>query len=193
GYRIEEMHADDSVGTPGESCDFCNRNGRGVGGENHFRAADTVEITKDLCLDLKFLCRGFNDEITTAEFFTVKYTSNARHRLVRLLRREFVLCYLALEVPANGFYSTIEKALLNLAQDHMIAILREDMGNTVAHGSSANHPNCLYVHAYLDKTGAAQSNVVLSSTKLKSVSEQNRGGFGRAGGVPHLSQRLLTD
>ena len=56
-----------------------------------------------------------------------------------VFRRDLALGNFAFEILADGFERAIKEALLHVAQRHLIATARENMGNTVAHLPGADH------------------------------------------------------
>jgi len=87
----------------------------------------------------------------------------------------------------------IKKALLDLAQDDLIAVLREDMRNTITHSSGTNNPNCLYIHAYLDKNPVAQQRGRAVVNKTQEFIRAKSREFGRAAQAYCIFVQLPTD
>ena len=133
------MHTDEAVRPLRGRCKRSHRNGRSICGENRFRPQQPIRLAQDLALELELFGECFNHKIGGRNCFHFCRRVDAGQN-----RRLFALGYLAfsnfaIEILRDRFQSTVEKALLNVAQDHSIAAAREDVGDTVAHRTSTEN------------------------------------------------------
>jgi len=63
-----------------------------------------------------------------------------------IARRNFIFRYLAIKIFRNGIETAIEKALLDVTENDTESPPREDVRNSVPHGSRTNHSHALNCH-----------------------------------------------
>ena len=56
---------------------------------------------------------------------------------------DFALLHFAVEIFGDGFQAAVEEALFDVAQNHVVARARKNVGDAVAHGAGAEHGDCL--------------------------------------------------
>src|SRR5271165_6693274 len=135
----------------GRPCQLGYRNGGGVGGEQYLGTAHRVEIAEQLGLDLEALAGRFHHKIALGQPLAIRCARNARQCLLALLRGQLVLGHLALQVPADGFESPVNEALVHVNQHDVVSTFGENVSDTIAHRARADYSYCPDVHDCLKR------------------------------------------
>ena len=96
-------------------------NRRGVAGQNHAGAEDRIGILQHAHFQIELLGNRFDDEIGGGERLRVGDGADARQRRGFFCFADFVLLHFAVEIFGDGVEAAIEEALLDVAEDHVVA------------------------------------------------------------------------
>ena len=133
------MHADEAVGTAGLRGKLRDRNRRCVAGEDGAGLERAVGFLQDAEFQVELLGDGFHDEIGGGERGDIGNRLDARedHRNIGFVQLAFF--DFPIEILGDGLEPAIEVALVNVAENHMVAVAREDVRDSVAHRAGAEH------------------------------------------------------
>ena len=145
-HRVEEVEADEALGPlrRGALRDHGQRGG--VGGEDRAVLDDPVDLAPHRELLVEVLGDRLDDEVAVGEVGVVERPLDAPADLVRGGLLELALLDRAAELLLDLPEPLVERALVDLADDHVIARLRRGLCDSVAHEAAADDPHLLDVH-----------------------------------------------
>ncbi len=111
----------------------CDRNGRGVRGENRLRREMRPEACEDLLLDLFLLGRGLNDEVHRAKVCQGHRAADARQRRRLVLGRDLAAVHLTVDVAVDLRHGAGQRLGADVVDQHIISCQRKDMRDAGAH------------------------------------------------------------
>ena len=104
------------------------------------------KIAEQFRLDLEALAGRLDDEVARRQPHPIHSRGDPRNRRIARLGSDFLFRDLALQVLADGLHAPIKEALIDIHQHHVVARLREHMGNAIAHGARANDSHIFDFH-----------------------------------------------
>src|SRR5258706_8123803 len=124
---MQELHADDLVGTRRSPSDLRDRDRAGVGCERRRGLRDAIEIREDTILETAVLARGFDDERRICRGLDVHTEINSREDLYLFLGGDRTFLYLSLDILRHRGPALVERFLRYVDHHHLQSGLREDV------------------------------------------------------------------
>ena len=143
------MHADHLVGALRDRCNFGNRDRRGVGGKNNAFPDDPVQFSEDVQFERLVFGDRLDGKINACQIGHVLSGLDAPESLADQRLRNRALLGLPLQVLADGFQRFFQLGFNNVEKHYPIPMLREYVGNAVAHLSRARTPIVVIIIALL--------------------------------------------
>src|SRR5882762_6711050 len=98
-----------------------------------------IRLCQDVPLQLKLLRNGFHYKISIRQRRHVRDRKHSSQHIRLLCRLQLSLLDFAVEVLCDGINGAIQKSLLNVAQQYLVARARKNVRNAITHGASAKH------------------------------------------------------
>src|SRR4029077_13569787 len=108
-----------------------------VAGDDDVVAKKMAAFSKHVALELELFGHGFDNKTGIRDGGHVRNGNKASEHSSLLRRLELALLDFAVEIFRNGIDGAVEEALLDVAQQDVIASAREDVCDAVAHGTGA--------------------------------------------------------
>jgi len=144
--RVEEVEADEALGPLRNGGLRDHRQRRRVGGEHGTVLDDPVDLAPHLDLEVEVLGDGLDHEVAVGEVRVVERAMDAAARLVGGRLLELALLDRARQLLLDLAEPLVERALVGLAHDDVVAGLGRDLGDSVAHQPAADDAHLLDVH-----------------------------------------------
>src|SRR6202050_622455 len=148
GNRIHEMHSDHFVGARSARAHPCDRDGRGVGGEDHIGVAKLVEVLKDRDLRVFIFHYRFDNEVGFLEQLDFGRGLDDLHHPIALFGLETTALDHAIEVLADPIEAALARLRRHIMHQYWNARLRSDLRDTGAHLARSNHPDSMNFHPH---------------------------------------------
>ncbi len=148
-HRVEEVQADEPLGRADAGCQLGDRQRRGVGGDHALGADLGGDLLQHLELEVEVLGGGFDHQLRILEHAVVGADADPAQGGELVVFAEGALAHLAVEVLADGGQGLFQGALGDVQQGHVKARLGADLGDAVAHGAGADHPDIRKIHLQL--------------------------------------------
>ena len=133
--RVEEVHADHSLGCPRRLGDLRHRERGGVRGEDGVGRDEPVELLEELALDLQILEGSLDHEPAGAELGDVGDERQAAERRVLLVLAQAPFLDAAGQVVVDRLPPPLAELRVDLAADHLDSGLDADLRDAGAHGA----------------------------------------------------------
>jgi hypothetical protein len=140
GHRVEEVHPDHLVGTPGRSSERSDGNGGRVRGEHRLHRQLDVRPAEDLLLHLGVLDHGFDHQVGPDEI--VDGLDAPQHFLHR---RAAFLLQLRKALP-HRVQRAVRRTRLRVLERHTPPRCCDDLGDACAHLPRSHHEHVLEFH-----------------------------------------------
>src|SRR5882762_2508034 len=98
-----------------------------------------IRLCQDVPLQLKLLRDGLHYKISIRQGRHIRDRKHSSQHIRLLCRLQLSLLDFAVEVLCDGIDSAIQKALLNVPQQHLVTGTRKNVRNAITHGASAKH------------------------------------------------------
>jgi hypothetical protein len=139
------MTSSGPLGGPGDPCD---RDGRGVRGQDDARFADLVEFPEDVELEVFPLDSRLDDEIGVFHVFQVGTLPDTAQDFLLLVRRQFFLCHQSVEVFGNGVKTPVDELVRDVVHDDVeSARVRRYLSDAVTHLAGSHYAERFYCHS----------------------------------------------
>src|SRR5262252_9023530 len=138
-HRVHEVHAHKPIGPFRHRRQRGHRDRRRVARQNHFRPQQPVGLGQHRPLDLDFFRHRFHRKIRRRNGTHIGHGLQPRQhrRLLRLGQLPFLR--LTVQVLPDRLHSSLQKALLDIAQYHLVTRARKHVSDPVAHRPRAQH------------------------------------------------------
>ena len=145
-HRIHEVHSNHFVRTLGRRGNLRDGNGACVCGQNAPFWRRSIEVCKNLELELGVFGGGFHHQFCLGHCRAeVRGGGQARERTVLVRAGNPLLGDHSVQILANGAHGAFKRIGGTVHQNDVVASLCKDMGDPVAHGS---RPNDRHLHAH---------------------------------------------
>src|SRR6266508_1397897 len=146
GRGIEEVHADDTLRMFGCFGDLGNGQRRGVRGENRVRACQTIELGKDLALELELFEHRLDDEVALGEIAERGGELEAAERRIAICHGQSALLDGARQITLDRRASALPELVAHLATDRVESRLDAHLRDAGAHRPEADDPDLANIH-----------------------------------------------
>ena len=143
------MHADHLVGALRDRGDLGNRDRGGVGGQHGAFPDDAVQLSEDVQFKRLVFGDRLDGEIDACQIGHVLSGLDAAKGLADQRLGNGALLGLPLQVLADGLHRLFQLGSNNVEEHYLIPVLREHVGNAVAHLSRAKNADCRDHHCLL--------------------------------------------
>ncbi len=133
------MHAYEPVGALGERGERGDGDGGRVAGDDDAVAKKMVGFGEHVALELELFGHGLHDKIGVRDGRHVRDRKQPCQHSPLLRFRQLAFLDFAVEIFRDGIDGAVEKTLLDIAQQHLVARARKHVRNTVTHGARAEH------------------------------------------------------
>src|SRR5690606_29296875 len=144
-HRIEEVEADDAVGTLRRGGHGRDGERAGVAGENGFGRADVVQLAEHRVLGLEILGDGLDHEIGIGEVGERGGGLDPVEGLIAQRGVELALFDGAIEAARDGLDAAFAELIAHFADPRAITRPGGDLGDSAAHQATAQDGYCLYL------------------------------------------------
>jgi hypothetical protein len=164
GRRVEEVHADDTLGSGRRSGDLGHRERGGVGREDRIRPADPVELREDRALGLELLHDRLDHQVAAGEHFKLCGDGEPCDCSVALSLFELPLLDLAGEEMADPACCRLGELGSHLASDRVVASLDRELRDPGTHRAEADHADRADLHHRRDPSADTPRPALLQPT-----------------------------
>ncbi len=138
GGRVEEMHADDPLGSGDCGCDLGDGERRRVGRQNRIRSDDPFELREERVLGVELLDDRLDDEVTVRQRGKLRVERKSLERRLALVGGHPLLVDLPLEEVRDPIPSLLAELVGHLATDGLVARFDRQLRDTGTHGAEAD-------------------------------------------------------
>jgi len=156
-HRIHEMNADEAFRPAGNRGEACDRDRRGVGGDDRLRIGDAGHFGQDRAFDLFVLGGGLDNQIGVREVLEVRRAGNVRQGGVDVPGRQVATLHRFAHLNRNILDGGVDPIRRHIVEDHIIAGERANLRNAFAHLSRADDANPANLEAHCPITIAKGS------------------------------------
>ena len=131
------MHADEAVRPLRGGGQRGHGDRRGIGCQNGLGAQHSIRLAQHPALQLQLLRHRLNGQVGASDGVEIGDRLDAAQNRGLFGIRQFAFPDLAIEILGDILDRPVEKLPLDVAQDHAIAVAREDVRNPITHGAAA--------------------------------------------------------